>query len=185
MAQQFSVGDGVRGVVWFFCLVFCGFVAQDAQAQTAYRWLSKDGQVHYSDQPPPTSSVKDLQIHKLSTGSVVSSGGGASDLKQAIKNAPLMLYTTEDCKDACQRAREFLNQRGVLYTEKVLRTSDDAAVFRQQTASSELRVPVLMLGRKVEKGFQEGAWRASLDEAGYSKHVVLTANPLRDGGIAK
>ena len=40
-----------------------------AGAQAVYRWVDKNGKVHYSDQPPP-EEVKNVQQKKLGGGTV-------------------------------------------------------------------------------------------------------------------
>ena len=140
-----------------------------AQAQTTYRWVGKDGQVHYSDQPPPPADGnKDLQLKKLRGGNVVDTGGAFSyDTEQAAKNFPLTLYTATNCTDNCKMARDFLARRGAPYNEKVIQTAEDAAEFRKLTGSQDMIVPLLAAGKKLEKGYEEDAWNRLLDGAGY------------------
>ncbi len=141
--------------------------AAGAQAQTAYRWVDQQGKVHFSDQPPPAAEARNVQKQRLKAASVVETSGPGYDTKQAMREFPLTLYTSENCKEACKSARDFLTQRAAPYTEKVVRTAVDADEFRKATGSEELRVPVLMAGKKLEKGFEPGAWRNLLDAAGY------------------
>jgi len=154
------------------CLML--MAALSAQAQTAYRWIGKDGQVHYSDQPPPAPAARQLQQKKLS-GNVIETSGPSYAAQVAAQKFPLTLYTSPNCIENCRIARDFLSKRGVVFTEKALQTLEDAAEYKQATGINELTVPVLLAGTKVEKGFEENAWRSLLDAAGYPQ----------DGGIVR
>ena len=140
-----------------------------AQAQTTYRWVGKDGKVHYSDQPPPPSETSEVQKKKLGTGSVVETGGPSFEAQTAAKNFPVTLYTSANCKENCRIARDFLKRRGVVFSEKELKTQEDADEFKKTTGIGELVVPVLQAGSKAEKGYEENAWHALLDTAGYPR----------------
>ncbi len=142
-------------------------LAGGAQAQTTYRWVGQDGRVHYSDQPPPPA-VKDVQLRQLKSANVVETGGAyAYETRQAARNSPLTLYTSEKCTDYCRMARDFLARRGAPYSEKILRTAADEAEYRKATGNEKLTLPVLTTGKKVESGFEESAWNRLLDGAGY------------------
>ena len=140
--------------------------SQNTLAQT-YRWVSKDGTVHYSDQPPPRSETRQVEQKKLKPGNVVETSGPSYTARKAAQNFPLTLYTSANCIENCRIARDFLNRRGLVFTEKVLKTIEDAAEFKQATGIAELTVPVLLAGSKAEKGFEERAWGLLLDAAGY------------------
>lgn len=162
-------------LAWLTCMTLLlplstSFVAQ---AQTTYRWVGKDGQVHYSDQPPAPADAKDLQQKKLKAGNVIETSGPSYDTKKATKDFPLTLYTSNNCKENCQMARDLLNQRGAPFKEKVIQTTEDATEFKTATGVADLAVPVLQAGKQSEKGFEENAWHRLLDMAGYPKSGSL------------
>ncbi|MCX7176759.1 MAG: glutaredoxin family protein [Proteobacteria bacterium] len=138
------------------------------QAQTTYRWIGQDGKVHYSDQPPPPSDTKEVQKKKLGAN-VVDTSGPSYESQVARKKSPLTLYTSANCIQNCKIARDFLKRRGVAYTEKEIKTQEDADDFRKATGIEELSVPVLQAGSKAEKGYEENAWHALLDAAGHPR----------------
>ncbi|MFA6312177.1 MAG: glutaredoxin family protein [Sterolibacterium sp.] len=147
-----------------------------AQAQSTYRWVGNDGKVHYSDQPPPPSAVKEVQKKKLGAN-VVDTGGPSYETQVATRKAPLTLYTSANCVQNCKIARDFLQRRGLAYTEKEIKTQEDADDFRKATGIEELSVPVLQAGRKSEKGYEENAWQALLDGAGYPRSAGKVQSP--------
>jgi len=141
--------------------------AASAFAQSAYRWVGNDGKVHYSDEPPPPAEVKKVE-QKRFDASVIASGGKLSyETRQAAANFPLTLYTTPECDPGCRDARNFLQQRGVPFAEKVVKTADDAAAFKKAAGGDALLVPTLMVGNKAIKGYEAGAWAGALETAGY------------------
>jgi hypothetical protein len=48
-------------------LVACGLLAMGASAAEVYRWVDKDGKVHFSDSPPPGVSAEKLAIKSQPT----------------------------------------------------------------------------------------------------------------------
>jgi glutaredoxin len=139
-----------------------------AQAQM-YRWVDDSGKVHYSDQAP-APGAKNVQKQSMSAGQG-STPGLPYALQQAIRNFPVALYTSDGCKEACVRARELLNQRGVPYKEASV--SDEADLARLKQLSGDNAVPVLTVGREVYKGFESGIYKTALDAAGYPATSLL------------
>ena len=137
-----------------------------AQAQTAYRWIGKDGQVNYSDQPPP-ADAKDVQQKTLGEANSVDTSGPSYSMQKAVQNYPVTLYSSVDCQAECKIARDFLKRRGIPFSEKTVRTNDDANAFKKATGIGEVAVPSLLVGTQAEKGYQKSAWNALLDAAGY------------------
>ncbi|MDD5249686.1 MAG: DUF4124 domain-containing protein [Rhodocyclaceae bacterium] len=139
-------------------------VAAAAGAQTAYRWVGKDGKVNYSDAPPP-AEAQQVEPKRLDA-SVVGTGGKYSyEARQAASDFPVTLYLAPECGAACRGARAYLATRGIPYAEKAVATADDVNAFRQATNSDTL--PTLLVGAKAAKGFEATAWGDLLDAAGY------------------
>jgi glutaredoxin len=150
--------------------------AASAGAQT-YRWIDKDGRVHYSDTPPPGAAAKSVQER---SGSAVSGSGTASTanlpfaVQQAAKNFPVTLYTAENCGDACKDARALLAKRGVPYRE--VGVGDEKTREELKRVSGGDVVPVLLVGRSATKGYEEESWHGALDGGGYPRSAPpLTA----------
>jgi glutaredoxin len=141
-----------------------------AAAGKLYKWVDKNGEVHYTDQPPPPEA-KTTERKKF--GDQPTDATVPYALQQAVKNFPVTLYNT-DCGDACSRASALLSQRGVPFTEKNAR---DSAVGEELRAlnGGKLEVPVMKLGTQVVRGYEEGNWNNVLDAAGYPKWPVAPA----------
>jgi glutaredoxin len=139
-----------------------------AQANV-YRWVDKDGKVHYSDTPPPEPQ-KNLTQKRVG-GAFAESSELSYATQVAMQKSPVVLYAGADCKDPCARGRELLAKRGVPYTEKdVQNNADDAEALKKLVG--ELEVPFLTVGTGRARGFDEAAWHAALDAGGYPRTVT-------------
>jgi len=137
-----------------------------ASAQTTYRWIGQDGQVNYSDQPPPPGA-KDPSQAPLGSPNLVDTSGPSYSEKKAARVSPVTLYTGTDCVAECKLARDYLKRRGVNYREQAVKSVADAAALRQATGSKELLVPTILVGKIAHQGFEAGAWDRLLETAGY------------------
>jgi glutaredoxin len=150
--------------------------ATGAHAQM-YKWVGPDGKVTYSDVPPP-SSIKQVETKSLSGGGP-STVGLPYELSEAVKNSPVKLYTTTKCAP-CDNARTMLNTRGIPFTEKTVSSNQDIEQLRKISGDSNL--PVLVVGRSTQSGFDSGAWNSALTSAGYPTSNQLPAN-YRNGSV--
>jgi glutaredoxin len=157
-------------------------------AQQTYRWVDKEGHVHYTQQPPARDAAKSVQQKKIGGGSVVESQIPFS-LQQAIKNYPVTLYTSPSCKQGCPEARELLSKRGIPYSE--VSVSDSQTNDLLIKATGDNKVPALTVGTLAQKGYQAEAMHSALDAAGYPRTPVFAgklpvpaAAPQRPAPIA-
>jgi len=132
-------------------------------AQSAYRWVDKDGRVQYSDQPPP-QEIKQFEERKIQPNK------GNAQLPFATRKAaetfPVTLYTGRECGKPCDDGRALLTQRGVPFSETRLESAEDLAAFKARFRKDAF-VPTLSVGRETEMGFAAPAWNSLLDNAGY------------------
>ena len=159
------------------CLSLCLALPSALLAQTTYRWVDQEGKVNYSDQPPPPS-VKSAEEKKLGRPNAISTSGPDYSTQVAAQGSPVTLYSSSDCVVECRLARDFLRQNGIPYSEKPLKTTEDAAAYRNATGSADLLVPTLLVGTAAHKGYEDGAWRKLLGAAGYTlrdTNAVMTA----------
>jgi glutaredoxin len=141
-------------------LAFAGLAAAQS---SVYRWVDKDGKVHFSDTPP--ADAKDLSQRRLG-GDVEQELPFAS--REAARRHPVTLYTAKGCGDPCQQARALLSRRGIPYAERdpLVSTRDAESLAK---IAGAMEVPLLVVGASNVKGFEEGQWNAALDGAGYPR----------------
>ncbi|MEW6513973.1 MAG: glutaredoxin family protein [Pseudomonadota bacterium] len=144
--------------------LFALLLATAAQAQT-YRWVDKEGKVHYGDRPPAAVAG---QVQERRLGAPAADKTLPYNLQQAVANFPVTLYVSTDCGDGCKDGRDYLKARGIPFSEKSVATSEEVEALKK-LAGGEAVVPVLTVGSKNAKGWLKDDWQRLLDAAGYPK----------------
>lgn len=152
------------------CLLSLAVLASGADAQTMYRWVDKNGKVHYSDQPPP-KEIKKVDQPRLST-STIETSGPSFEAQQAAKDFPVTLYTAPDCTSECASARAFLTRRGIPFNESRVVTQPDGEAFKKALKTDKLLFPALTVGSHKQIGFEDDTWHSLLDMAGYPRTAI-------------
>lgn len=166
--------------------VLAGLCATATLAQTLYRIVGPDGRVTYTDRPPAggtgTSVGSAGAPRTAASGPVGEATGAGSDaramagwptaLRTAATRFPVTFFAAEGCAP-CDEARRLLQRRGIPYTEKRVRTEEDARRLEQLTGGR--LVPSATIGRQALSGFQEQDWQGWLDSAGYPRSRMLPA----------
>jgi glutaredoxin len=142
-----------------------------ADAQQIYRWTDDKGRVHITDTPPP-ANARDMQVRNLGSSSAAPTQM-PFELAQAVKDFPVVLYTSPNCKDPCAMARAALNKRGIPFKEVQVWEQESNTELKRISGSDE--VPTLLVGKSVHKGFQQTAYDALLDSARYPRAGILPA----------
>ncbi|MEZ5615684.1 MAG: DUF4124 domain-containing protein [Rhodocyclaceae bacterium] len=156
-----------------------------ANAQTVYKWVGKDGKVHYSDQPPP-KEIKKVEQPRLRAGSIDTSGL-PYETQQAAQNFPVTLYTTPDCVSECANARDLLNRRGIPFRENSVVAAEDGEKFKKALGTDKLLFPSLIVGSRKQIGYETDVWHGLLDSAGYPRTAIPGAaqqRPSPEGAAA-
>lgn len=147
-------------------LMLCLLWVTAANAQEIFRWVDKDGKVHYGDTLPPPNEAKNVQTKKVQD-SVIEQEAVPYGISIAVKNNPVTLYANS-CGDACANAKALLAKRGIPYTEKNPE-SDAAAATALKALAGALQVPTIVIGGNSIQGFEEEGWNAALNAAGYPR----------------
>jgi len=134
-----------------------------AQADKLYRWVDAQGQVHYGDVPP--AQAVQVEIKKIAPPVVNDEQGVPYETRLAQQNFPVTLFTSEDCSEYCDQARDLLLKRGIPFTEKILVTKVEVGAFKDASGSNQ--VPTLQLAKRYVNGFLAKKWHKELDAAGY------------------
>lgn len=153
-------------------LLIVAMLLLGAGNEPLYRWVDSEGNVHYSDQPPPPNA-KDIQEKKLS-----SKPGEPQipyQLQRAVSNFPVSLYTT-NCGEQCSGAAQLLSQRGIPHTVYDATQSSFQDELKKLTGGA-LVVPVLKIGSNVLQGFAPDQWNTALDAAGYPNTALMKVTP--------
>lgn len=143
-----------------------------AGAQGVYRWVDKDGKVHYGDSPPAEN--KSVQQKNLKAGTTT----GAEVpfvVRDAVQRNPVVAFLT-GCGAPCDGARALLAKRGVPYTLKDPEVNPNDADALTKLAGG-LDVPFLQVGERSVRGFTEESWNAAIDAGGYPRVNPFTKPP--------
>lgn len=142
-----------------------------APAFALYKVVGPDGKVTYTDRPAVGTENK---VQSVGTGGAVANDVALPfELRQAAQRYPVVLYVASDCSP-CDTGRQFLRQRGIPFSEKLVSSADDSKALQNLTGGSSL--PALTVGAQVVRGWQRDDWSAYLDAAGYPKESKLPAN---------
>jgi glutaredoxin len=151
-------------------LILLLLVTSSSQAGEVFRWVDEQGGVHYSDQPPPAAA---RQLQKISSkGNVVEVDKESFGTKLAQQQSPVVLFAS-DCGPLCDQAREHLRQRGIPFTLKDPSKEPEYGVELKKLVGS-LQVPVIVVGKGHQLGFEATSWDSMLDAAGYPKTPLVS-----------
>ncbi len=154
-------------------LVLIAVLAVAPAGAELYKWVDADGNIHYTDTPPPPSAKK---AERKKLADKPSAPTLPYSLQQAMKNFPVTLFSY-DCGDACARAGALLAKRGIPHATKDPLDPPVREELKKATGGDEA-APVLLVGRRVLKGFEEGAWNSALDNAGYPSTPIAPLPPV-------
>ncbi len=160
-------------------LLLCA--AAFAASAQMYRWTDEKGRVHFTSTPPPAGAKN---VQKKGSGAAAESSAPALPfaVQQAQRDFPITLYTTPGC-EGCDAARKLLNGRGLPFKEVSVTENEQIEELKAATGANS--VPTMIVGRSVQKGFEEGVYNRTLDAAGYPRAGVLpprsqaTPSPLQ------
>ncbi|MSQ19299.1 MAG: glutaredoxin family protein [Betaproteobacteria bacterium] len=99
-------------------------------------------------------------------------GSGRIELRKSgcRENFPVSLYTAPKCGAPCDNARNYLNKRGVPYSEVSITDAKQHDELVKLAGGAEL--PMLRVGKQINKGFEASMYSGALDAAGYAKSAA-------------
>jgi len=145
----------------------------NAFASGVYKWVDSSGRVHYSDQPPPANARDARQIR--GRGNVVEVDKETFDMRLARERSPVVLFSA-NCGPLCTDAEAHLRKRGVAFTLRDPSKDPEHGVALKQLTGA-LEVPVIVVGKAHQKGFEASSWDSLLDAAGYPRAPLI---PVRN-----
>jgi glutaredoxin len=138
-----------------------------------YKVVGQDGSVTYTDRPPTASNAKVTALSRRGDAPAVADAALPFELRQVASRFPVTLFASSDCPP-CDSARQFLQQRGVPYTERRVVTEEDAAALERAVGSRT--VPSATIGSQPLRGLSQTDWTIYLDAAGYPRESKLPRN---------
>lgn len=136
-----------------------------------YKVTGPDGRITYTDRPD--AGARSVRSVGAAATAAPADGGWLDELpfglRQVAQRYPVTLYTGPGCTP-CDMGRQLLQRRGVPFREWTVPAGAGAELQRREGTDS---LPVLRVGREQLLGFEAGAWRQTLDAAGYPKSASL------------
>ena len=151
----------------FLLLLIASLSWSGSASAQLYKFVDANGKISYSDTPPATHPAQKLAIARSHDDAL------PAELANAIKQAPVTLYTTRNCAP-CDEGRTALIERGIPHTEKTVTSNEDMAMLKQ--AGGDQQLPLLLIGSQKYSGFQNEIWQAALTAAAYPVASQLPAN---------
>ncbi|MDE2452317.1 MAG: glutaredoxin family protein [Burkholderiales bacterium] len=138
-----------------------------------YKVVAPDGRVTYTDRPPADGSARVSSLGR--EGALPGTGSPLLplELRQPASRYPVTLYTTADCPP-CDAGRQYLQQRGIPFSERSVSNNDDSAALERLTGART--VPTLTVGSQALRGLSQNDWASYLDAAGYPRDSHLPPN---------
>jgi glutaredoxin len=92
---------------------------------------------------------------------------GAKPAAARAPTPPVRLYTHPACGAPCEEARTLLASRGVKYDD--IAAQEQSEIDELQRVSGDTKVPVLIVGQVVTRGFSAPDYNLVLDAAGFPR----------------
>lgn len=159
--------------IFFSTICLLAAALANAQADSLFRWVDKDGKVHYGDKPAADAVAAEQK--KFGAAPTAGEDGLSYGTRKARQDFPVTLYSAANCGDPCVQARSFLNKRGIPYIENNLATNEAVDAFKKLTGG--YNIPALTVGKTLLNGFEAGQWNSELDIAGYPRTAPYGSRP--------
>ena len=130
----------------------CGLLVSAAQAEV-YRWVDADGQVHFSDVKPDSSTeAKTMDIPLVNSVPAIASEEKPEQPQQPASSTgkKVVIYTTEWC-GYCKKAIAFFRARRIPFSQYDVEKS--AKGKRDYAAMNGRSVPIILVGENRMSGF--------------------------------
>ncbi len=140
-------------------------------ALAQYKVVQPDGRILYTDRPPIST---DARVTPIGTpaAALPREVGLPPALRRTSERWPVTLYAAPDCAP-CDSARQWLQQRGVPYSERLVVSNDDILALDRLSGARTL--PALNIGAQALRGFSAAEWDSYIDVAGYPRESALPA----------
>jgi glutaredoxin len=141
---------------YLFFFIALIFMFTSAAHADFYTWEDDTGAVHITDYPPPQfKSDSSVRVHRQEKP-VIDKQNSVTERKPDI-----ILFTKNDCPD-CDKAKEFLKSKNLLFAEYNM-DSDENAVARRKDFDNGDDVPFAVINRFQVYGFSETVYNRVLN----------------------
>jgi glutaredoxin len=159
-----------KGIITILLFVIFLLSASSAVSAEIYKWKDKDGNVVFSDTPPP-SGVEEVEIKKFKEESIESpktkrdtprtKSEGIRE-KRSYGNINVVMYMTSWCP-YCAKAREYIQSLSVNLTEYDVEKDKSKREQMLRQSGGSRGVPLIDVEGIIIKGYSPGAIKEAVE----------------------
>ncbi len=161
--------DQFKPVVSIFLMVAFLSAASSAVSVEVYKWKDKDGNVVFSDTPPPPGVNAEIKEFKEDTTerskareTPKRTGGQSSKEKRSYRDIRVILYMTSWCP-YCDKARNFLRSLDVQLVEYNIERDRNKREEMLSKSGGSTGVPVIDVEGAVIRGYNPDALKSAIE----------------------
>ena len=154
-------------LILYFVIIAMLVVPASRAAAEIYKWVDKDGSVHFTDSPPPAAAKAEvinpepnrLEGYGKAPAGKAGNGPAAPDVRPA--DLPIVeLFVTSWC-GYCKKAEAYFKTRDIPYVKYDIE-KDQAAARRKASLTQSRGVPFVLIGEVGIPGYSEAAFDKAL-----------------------
>jgi len=144
----------------FFSLIYLAFNSNAG----IYKWVDKDGRIHYSQHKPVDISVEEMQIKSYKNIVIEDTQEASLPKAEEISKKPLItrpkkvvMYSAEWC-GVCKKAKKYFKNNGIRYKNYDIDKNKSAKVRYEKMGAKG--VPVIFIGKRRMNGFSIAGFKS-------------------------
>jgi glutaredoxin len=131
-------------------LIFCAFVLSGSVAAAGiYKWTDAQGNLHFTDQPPPEADAEKVKL-RINSYTSPQVAEGAANSPMAATGDKVTLYGTDWC-GYCKKAKRYFRANRIAFQEYDVENSRKGR--RDYRKMGGGGVPIILVGGRRLNGF--------------------------------
>lgn len=139
----------MRTVLWLVSALLSFDVAAEI-----YKWVDKDGTVHFEDRKPQDARYEEFKVRSVSGVQIyrAPARAGKQAATEAVAKQDVVLYGTAWC-GYCTKARRYFRANNIPFQDYDIESS--ASAKAEYDALNGKGVPLIVVGDRLMNGFSE------------------------------
>lgn len=133
-----------------------------------YKWKDKDGNIHFSDTPPPAGAGKEIKMRESRESPGEQEKGARSSSQSPGEKRPygdinVVMYMTDWCGYS-KKAKTYLNSLGISLVEYNVEQDQDKRREMMEKSGGKSGVPVIDVEGIIIKGYSPDSIKAAVEK---------------------